>query len=460
MSTTRPEGRRERRGLGLRARGAVAFAVLALMLSASLALLTYQIARSYLLGQRERFALRQAYLNANATNDLLRASDPDLAEGIASLPTSREGFVVLRLGEEWLSAAVAAGRDALPASLVEATEAGHAARQRAVVDGRPVLAVGIPLQDGDATFFEVLPYVELEGTLSTLGWSLFAGASITTVLGAGVGSYASRRVLRPLRRFGAGASSIARGDLGTRLAAPGDTDLAPIATSFNDMAEALQLRLEREARFASDVTHELRTPLTALSAAVDVLERRADERTQPAVDVLRAQVRHFEQLVLDLLEISRFDVGAAELSAEEVPTRDFFGSLLGGLGHAHVPLDLDGTPATFRLDKRRVERVLANLLENAQRYAGGATRVEVSGRPGLLRVAVEDGGPGVPADERTSVFERFHRSRAVSADGERGTGLGLALVAEHAALHGGRAWVEDCTPRGARFVVELAEPPA
>jgi len=456
MATT---SRNDERGLGLRARGTVAFALLALLLSASLAVLTYQIARSYLLDQRESFALRQAYVNARATNEVLRADEPDVGGLLASLPASSGGYAVVRRGNEWFAAAVATGRAALPESLVDATNEGNAARQRAVIGGDPALVVGIPLPAADAAYFEVFPYAELQRTLSTLGWSLLAGASITTILGALVGSYASRRVLRPLRGFTIGAAALARGNFETRLAAPGDKDLAPIATSFNEMAEALQQRLEREARFASDVTHELRTPLTALSAAVDVLDRRADERSRPAVDVLRTQVRYFEQLVLDLLEISRFDAGAAELAPEQVSTRDFFESLLRGLDHDEVELEVaSDAPHAFRLDKRRVERVLANLLENADRYAGGATRVEVSGDHGRLRVAVEDAGPGVPPDEADAVFERFHRSTALSTESERGTGLGLALVAEHAALHGGRAWVENREPAGARFVVELAEP--
>lgn len=457
MATTARDGRG---GLGLRARGTVAFALLALVLSASLAVLTYSIARSYLLDQRESLALRQAFINARAANEYLRASDPDVPDLLASLPSSSGSYVVLRAEGEWFALSVGTGRAVLPESLIAATDDGAAARQRAVIGGDPALAVGIPLPAADAAYFEVFPYDELEKTLATLGYSLLAAATITTILGALVGSYASRRVLRPLRGFTVGAAELARGNFETRLTAPGDKDLAPIATSFNEMAEALQKRLEREARFASDVTHELRTPLTALSAAVEVLDRRADERSRPVVDVLRTQVRHFEQLVLDLLEISRFDVGAAELNAEQVSTTEFFESVLRGLQKESVPLEIsDDAPATFRLDKRRVERVVANLVENADRYAGGPTGVEVSGVDGLLRIVVDDEGPGIPPDEVDAVFERFHRSTAVSSDSDRGTGLGLALVTEHAALHGGRAWVEAREPTGARFVVEIAEPP-
>lgn len=450
----------ERPVLGLRARGTVAFALLALVLSASLALLTYQIARRYLLDQRESFALRQSTVNARLAKEVLRADDPDVPALLATLPGNSGSHPILRNGDEWFAAEVAFDEDTLPAELKAETERGVPARQRTAVDDETMIVIGIPLGGVDATYFELFPLGELDRTLDTLGWSLLAGASITTVLGALVGAYASRQVLRPLRGFATGAAEIARGHLDTRLRAPGDKDLAPIATSFNDMAETLQRRVEREAQFASDVAHELRTPLTALSAAVDVLDRRTDERTKPAVDVLRAQVRRFEQLVLDLLEISRFDVGVAELTTEVVVPSELVASILTSLDRDGVRLDVaPTTPARFRLDKRRVERMLANLLENADLYAGGAVRVECSGADGRLRIAVEDAGPGIPPDERTAVFERFHRLRESASDGARGTGLGLALVAEHAALHGGDAYVEDRPGGGSRFVVEIGEPP-
>jgi signal transduction histidine kinase len=363
------------------------------------------------------------------------------------------------LDDQFFAAAVAFGHDSLPPSLLATTERDEAARQRVTVGDESALVVGIPLARSNATYFEIFPLRELAHTLSTLRWSLFAAACITTVLGAAVGAYASRRILRPLRGFAAGAARIAEGELDTRVMAPGDKDLAPIATSFNEMAETLQRRIEREARFAADVAHELRTPLTALSAAVEVVDRRVDGRAQPAVDVLNTQVRRFERLVLDLLEISRFDVRAADISADHLDPAPFVASVLRGLGRETIPLRIaPSTPSAFRLDKRRVERVLGNLLENADRHGGGPVAVELRGNLGRLQLVVDDAGPGVPNDERLAVFERFHRSRTAENDGDRGTGLGLAIVAEHVALHGGRVWIEDRPGGGARFVVELAEP--
>jgi signal transduction histidine kinase len=163
-------------------------------------------------------------------------------------------------------------------------------------------------------------------------------------------------------------------------------------------------------------------------------------------------------MVEDLLEISRYDAGVAELELEEVDLRDLVRHALGRAGDG-VPLDIgNGAEAALILgDKRRLERVVANLIENATAYGGGATRVGVARVNGFVRVTVEDQGAGVPGAERAKVFERFFRG---SASGRRGagsgTGLGLALVAEHVRLHGGTVWVEDGQDgRGARFVVEL-----
>ena len=147
---------------------------------------------------------------------------------------------------------------------------------------------------------------------------------MSTLGAAFIGRAVSARVVAPLRKVADAASDITKGQFDTRLPPTGDADLDPLLRSFNTMAESLQRRLEREARFASDVSHELRTQLTALSTAAQLLNSRRDEmpeRSQRALDVLVNQTGHFERLVLDLLEISRFDAGAAELNSEVVDLR-------------------------------------------------------------------------------------------------------------------------------------------
>jgi len=256
------------------------------------------------------------------------------------------------------------------------------------------------------------------------------------------------------------ARRIVRGDLKSRLDAGGDPDLVPLVASFNAMLDNLRDRIQQEARFASDVSHELRAPLTALGAAVDVVDRRRHElpdKVVMAVDVLATQVRSFNQLVLDLLEISRFNAGAATLNVRRVALPDFVRDVLDRAGHAHVPVETgDGAPQSISVDPLRLQQVLANLAENADHYAGGVTGVRIEGQDTSVTIAVEDRGPGVPPHERDAIFGRFARGAAAEQPGSpRGTGLGLALVAEHVRLHGGRVWVEGRPGGGSRFVVEL-----
>jgi signal transduction histidine kinase len=341
--------------------------------------------------------------------------------------------------------------------------AGQPAQMRYDLDGKPQLAVGIPLPSLNEAYFEIVELAELEDTLRSLGLAL-VGASIgTTFAGAALGVWASRRTLRPLAQVSRAAEAIAGGRLDTRLEPSSDADLAVLVTSFNDMAGALQARLERDARFASDVSHELRSPLMTLSAAVQVLAGRRDElseRSVAALDLLVAEVARFQQLVEDLLEISRFDAGAARLELDEVNIGELVKHAVSASTDEPVPVVVDPALAStvVEADKRRLVRVIANLLDNARRYGAGATRVELARVKGGVQISVEDSGPGIAPGDRELIFERFSRGGGAGRRGSGdGVGLGLALVAEHVHLHGGRVWVEDRNGAGsgARFVVEL-----
>jgi two-component system sensor histidine kinase MtrB len=214
---------------------------------------------------------------------------------------------------------------------------------------------------------------------------------------------------------------------------------------------------------------------------VAVLETHRQEltpRAQSALDLLDGDLRRFTRMVGDLLEISRFDAGSAELSLDEVDPGELVRRAVaasapigpdGNRGAVAFPVDVRPGVDGLRLavDKRRFERVMANLLENAALYAGGATRVIVARDPEVdatgagpparsIRVIVEDSGPGIPLNERQHLFERFYRgSRSGQRESSTGTGLGLSLVAEHVRLHGGTVWIESAPAGGTRFVVEF-----
>jgi signal transduction histidine kinase len=299
--------------------------------------------------------------------------------------------------------------------------------------------------------------------------SLILAAAITTGLGVLVGIFAARRAVRPVATAAQAASSIAGGRLDTRLESTDDPDMRVLTESFNGMAEALQVRVERDARFASDVSHELRSPLMTLAASVEVMEARRDEipdRAQAALDLLSGDVTRFQGLVEDLLEISRFDAGAIRLHMEELLAAEFVRQAVAVSSLPRTPVHVSERAelALIRGDRRRLARAIANLIDNARAYGGGEAEVSIDvvnpdDEPiSHIIIVVEDHGPGVPEEERELVFERFARGGGAGRrTGSDGAGLGLSLVDEHVRMHGGRVWFEDRLDdeSGARFVIEI-----
>jgi signal transduction histidine kinase len=330
------------------------------------------------------------------------------------------------------------------------------------VDDEPQLAQGVRLPGEQAEYYEVVDLTPLEQTLSSLAALLLVTSVLTTLAGAALGWWASRGALRPLAEVSLAAEAIAGGRLDTRLSSLDDPDLAVLASSFNDMASALEDRIERDARFASDVSHELRSPLMTLSASIEVLEKRRDEmpdRARAALDLLVGEIARFQQLVTDLLEISRVDAGQVHLEREPVDVAELVIQTVSASPHpVPVRIDDDATEVILDVDKRRLVRVLDNLLDNAEKHGGGATGVSLAKVDGHVLIAVEDAGPGIEDEDRRRVFHRFSRGSGAGRRGSAdGVGLGLALVDEHIRLHGGEVRIEDRPDgeQGARFVVEL-----
>ena len=457
---------RYQRRLGLRARVTAAFGLGALFTAALLAATTFGISREQLIRQRESASSVPFFNNARIVQELLQAeSDVDALALLQDLQTTSGSHPVLFYSGDWISTDPQFGEAALPASLRRAVLDGGAAQMRYSLDGEPELGFGISLQtaDDDAAYFEIVSLDETASTLTSLGIILFGASVLATGTGAALGWWASRRALLPLTEVGSAAQAIAGGRLDTRLEAANDPDLARLTESFNEMAQALETRIARDEQFASDVSHELRSPLMTLSASIEVLKARKDdldERAGSALDLLVADVARFEQLVNDLLEISRLEAGAAELDLDPVDPSELVLHAVGAATSSAVPVQYDEEVAGTRIlvDKRRMERVVANLLDNAAKYAGGATGVRVSLAEDRVRIVVEDEGPGVPEEVRQKIFDRFARgTEAGRRTKDRGVGLGLALVAEHVRLHGGQVWVEDRQDGrpGAAFVVEL-----
>ena len=348
----------------------------------------------------------------------------------------------------------------LPVELRQRVLAGTPSQQVIGPPGAPHFVIGVPIRSEKAAYFEIFDLSDLARTLHVLFASLILAALFTTIGGAIVGRWAASRALRPLHETAQAALAIAGGRLGTRLESTDFADMAVLASAFNRMVDQLQERIEREARFSSDVNHELRSPLTTLAASLSVLEARRDElppRALQALDLLGAEVRRFRRLVDDLLEISRFDQTPGDLFRDEVTVGTLVGHAVRATG-AEVPIEFAAGVASRHIlvDKRRFERILANLFENAERYAGGATLLAVEEHGSSVRFLVEDAGPGIAPEERDRIFERFSRGSTGRRRGlGDGTGLGLAIVAQHVHQHGGRVWVEGRPGGGSRFVVEL-----
>ncbi len=456
------------RTLGLRRRIFLIITIGAVVLSVVLAVTTYGLARSNLIEQRQDVAISTSARNAQGVQrDLNRgqaASAAPAREGLASIGVQR---YLIWYRNEWVGDPPL--QQALPADLTaKVRDDRESAWQIIQVGEQPTIVVGWDVPQVGA-YFEFFSLDEVDSTLSSVRLALTIAGLVATGLGVLLGVFSARRAVRPLGTAAQAASAIAGGRLDTRIEPTDDPDLRIMSESFNDMAAALQQRIERDARFASDVSHELRSPLMTLSASVEVMQARRDdmpERAQAALDLLSGDVDRFKGLVEDLLEISRFDAGAIRLHMEELLAAEFVRQAVAVSSMPETPIDVEPRAelSLIRGDRRRLARAIANLIDNARAYGGGSAEVSirVSNPEGEaishLLIAVEDHGDGVAEDERDLIFERFARGGGAGRrTGSEGAGLGLALVDEHVRMHGGRVWVEDRLDGspGARFVIEL-----
>ncbi len=454
--------------LGLRRRILLIITLGSIALSVFLATTTFGLTRSNLVAERDEAAISTSRRNALGVERDLGTRPAEPAAARASLERiGVQRYMIWYRDSQYGTPPYT--RDSIPPELFDQVVVdGVPARQIVRIDDELNIVVGWSVPQLGA-YFEFFPLDDVDSTLSNLRVALFLAALITTGLGVLVGVFSARRAVRPLGAAAQAASAIAGGRLDTRLEYTEDPDLRVLTESFNDMAEALEQRVERDARFASDVSHELRSPLMTLAASVEVMEARRDElpeRAQSALDLLSSDVVRFQGLVEDLLEISRFDAGAIRLNMEELLAAEFVRQAVAVSSAPTTPVHASerAEVALIRGDKRRLARVIANLIDNARAYGGGEPEItiEVVNPPSEpishITIAVEDRGLGVAPEERSLIFERFARGGGAGRrTGSEGAGLGLSLVDEHVRMHGGRVWVEDRLDgeSGARFVIEL-----
>lgn len=303
------------------------------------------------------------------------------------------------------------------------------------------------------------------GSLGTAGlvWVLLAALVVLLLVPAAAGWLSARRVLRPVTRLAAAAERVAAGDLDVRLVPEGDDELARLAHRFNTMTTMLRRRVDelaeheaRARRFAADVSHELRTPLAAMTAVTEVLADETAGMTPKAAQASRivvGEIGALDRLVTDLMEISRFDAGTAQLQAGPVDVAALVAACLARRGWSEVGVEV---PAglVVPLDRRRVDVALANLVGNAVRYGAPPVEVVAAVTADVLVVEVRDRGPGIPDAVLPHVFDRFVKGDAARARSE-GSGLGLAIARENALLHGGTLTAANRPGGGALLTLRL-----
>ncbi|MEV6671658.1 MtrAB system histidine kinase MtrB [Streptomyces sp. NPDC051162] len=345
-----------------------------------------------------------------------------------------------------------------------ALERSASIKHSASDEGEPALVVGKRLYDNNNKPYQLyylFPYTQEEKSLTLVKTTLAtAGVFVVVLLGA-IAWLVVRQIVTPVRMAAGISERLAAGVLQERMKVTGEDDIARLGEAFNKMAQNLQVKIQQleqlsrmQRRFVSDVSHELRTPLTTVRMAAEVIHEARDDFdpvTARSAELLFGQVDRFESLLSDLLEISRFDAGAAALEAEPIDLRDVVNRVVDGAlplaerKGSKLLVRGDEQPVIAESDARRVERVLRNLVVNAVEHGEGRDVViRLAAAGGAVAVAVRDYGVGLKPGEATRVFNRFWRADPARARTTGGTGLGLSIAVEDARLHGGwlQAWGE------------------
>lgn len=437
---------------GLRTRVALVFAVLSMVVAVLVASGIYLVSRSYLTNQRQSAGLTRALLDSRSV-DAAIAGGTQPGEVLSQLPVVGASQALMRVGSVWYSRGSTVAPSDIPVSLIDLTLTEGGSQQTFAIGDQYYYAVAVYTRSG--LYVELFPLSELLETLRNGALLLVLLALGAFVVGGAIGRYVGGLLMRPLRRMGSGARRLADGDLTVRLPDTGDPDLDPISDSFNEMAVAVASRIERERRFVANVSHELRSPLTTVVATAELLEEHHDTfppREARLVTSLATQSRRLTRILLDLLEIS-------SVTARAPVQRDATDIALlieGILNGRNLETDLlHGDRPVVVTDARRVERVMANLIDNATRHGHGVRQILMVAGDGRVRVHVDDAGPGVDPDEVERLFEPFARGAGVAERRVEGAGLGLAIVREQSEAIGGRVTVGASPFGGARFTFDL-----
>jgi two-component system sensor histidine kinase MtrB len=473
--------------------------VLSIVVVGALGLLLLSNVTTGLLEAKERSAVGEASAGLGEAQRLLDAADtgpstPSPARLVDSVVTSlatRAGspatFDVLLLSSRGAVGAPERGTNLvsvssippdLRAAVTDSQRQSWTFTEIRFLDGRsvPGFVVGAPLTIptvGPYELYYLFPLTQEQQTLDLVRSSIVAAGGVLVALLGVVAYVVTRQVVVPVRAAAQTAERLSSGNLDERLPIKREDDLAQLARSFNEMAESIDAQITQleelsrvQQRFVSDVSHELRTPLTTIRMAADVLfESRAnlDDSTARSAELLQNQLDRFEALLSDLLEISRFDAGAAKLDSESVDLATLSQRVIVAsepLADSHglrVRFASYERPCAVVCDARRIDRIIRNLVDNAIEHGDASgVLVELAGDADVATLTVRDFGVGLRPGEAALVFNRFWRADPARARTTGGTGLGLAIALEDARLHGG--WLEAWGEPGAGACFRLTVP--
>ncbi|MFC7931729.1 ATP-binding protein [Streptomyces cinereoruber] len=473
----------------LRLRLVVVFALVALTAAVAASGIAYWLNREAVLTRTQDGALndfRQEMQNRVATLPL-RPGQEDLRRTAEQMASGSADYQVLLLGERDEGKPIVGASDPddftladVPVSLRQAvdtrrpvTDANpypyHLFWQRTERGGTPYLVGGTRIEGGGPAGYMFKSLAAEKADLNSLAWSLGIATALAVAGSVLLAQVAATTVLRPVHRLGEAARQLGEGKLDTRLRVTGEDELADLSRTFNGAAESLQKKVadmsareESSRRFVADMSHELRTPLTALTAVTEVLEDEQDAldpMIAPAVALVVSETRRLNDLVENLMEVTRFDAGTARLVLDDVDIADQITACVDARAWLDA-VELDAERGiVVPLDPRRLDVILANLIGNALKHGGSPVRVSVRTEDGELVIAVRDHGPGIPEEVLPHVFDRFYKASA-SRPRSDGSGLGLSIAMENALIHGGSITAsnsvgEDGEVDGAVFVLRL-----
>ncbi|MER5971823.1 HAMP domain-containing sensor histidine kinase [Streptomyces sp. NPDC002055] len=473
----------------LRLRLVVVFALVALTAAVSASGIAYWLNRDAVLTRTQNAALNdfRKSLEDNAGSLPLRPPCDQLQDAANRMASTTQHYEVVLIDKERDGSDCAAPSDsgiftldAVPAALRKAVNKErpadegdglpyHLYWQRRTIGGDPFLVGGAKVIGDGPTGYMLKSLASERDDLNSLAWSLGIATALALVGSALLAQAAATTVLRPVQRLGKAAQQLGEGKLDTRLRVSGTDELADLSRTFNRTAESLEARVAelsaREAssrRFVADMSHELRTPLTAITAMTEVLEDEADSldpMIEPAVRMVVTETRRLSDLVENLMEVTRFDAGTARLVLDDVDVADMVTACIDARAWLDA-VELDAERGLVaRLDPRRLDVILANLIGNALKHGGSPVRVSVrtvaAGTPEAeLVVEVRDHGPGIPEDVLPHVFDRFYKASA-SRPRSEGSGLGLSIALENAHVHGGEIAAANSADGGAVFTLRL-----